>query len=29
MIHFKSKFKQFDWTIELFIVTKNVDVNAI
>ena len=29
MIHFKSKFKQFDWTIELFIVTKNVDVDAI
>jgi hypothetical protein len=29
MIHFKTKYKKYDWDIEVYIVIKNVDVDAI
>ena len=29
MIHFKTKYKKYDWCIEVYIVVKNVDVDSI
>ncbi len=29
MIHYKTKYEKYNWTIEVFVVIKNVDVNFI